>query len=239
MKELYGNEVPAWLRLLSAWRVNRDSIDFRWGHFSPKFGLELLLHRGFYFDQSYRVSFCFGWGQFHIKLPFKTSREESCDWPSYGLQIVGNSLWIRTGDCEENQSTRRMISWDFPIVTLIYDSHEVQREDGNWVPYSPEYERNAEPDGRHVEQHPYIYNLRSGEVQERIATVYKERRNYHRKWLPFWKKTFTEISVQFNGEVGEKSGSWKGGCVGCGYSIEPNETMLECLRRMESQRKFR
>jgi hypothetical protein len=26
--------------------------------------------------------------------------------------------------------------------------------------------------------------------------------------------------------------------VGCGYELRPNETALECLRRMERERKF-
>jgi hypothetical protein len=238
MKEMYSHEMPAWMRLLGAWRINRDSIDFNWGYFAPRFGLELLIHRGFYFDSTYRISFCFGWGHFHIKLPFKTALEEYCDWPSYGFAVHNSSLWIRTGDHERNQQTRRMISWDFPFATLIHDRHEVQQPSGEWVKYSPEYNQDAIPDGRHVESHPYTYKLKDGEVQERTATVYKERRIYHRKWLPFWTKVFTAISVEFSDEVGERSGSWKGGCTGCGYNILPNESMLECLRRMEKERVF-
>jgi hypothetical protein len=39
-------------------------------------------------------------------------------------------------------------------------------------------------------------------------------------------------------EVGEEAGSWKGGVLGCGYTLLPNETPLQCLRRMEKERKF-
>jgi hypothetical protein len=238
MREMYSHEMPWWMTALGAWRVNRDSIDFKWGYFAPRFGLELLIHRGFYFDSAYRISFCFGWGHFHIKLPFKTALEEYCDWPSYGFTVHNSSLWIRIGDHERNQQTRRMISWDFPFASLVFDRHEVQRQDGSWVLYSPEWREGSEPDGRHSEMHPYTYVLNNGEVQERMATIYKERRTWHRKWLPFCTKVVTSISVEFNGEVGERSGSWKGGCTGCGYDIREGETMLECLRRMEIERKF-
>jgi hypothetical protein len=44
--------------------------------------------------------------------------------------------------------------------------------------------------------------------------------------------------IEFNDEVGERTGSWKGGTLGCGYNLLPNETPLECLRRMEKERKF-
>ena len=46
------------------------------------------------------------------------------------------------------------------------------------------------------------------------------------------------MSVNFSDEVGERSGSWKGGTLGCGYDLLKNETMEQCLRRMEKERKF-
>jgi hypothetical protein len=39
-------------------------------------------------------------------------------------------------------------------------------------------------------------------------------------------------------EAGKRKGSWKGGTLGCGYELKKNETPLECLRRMESEREF-
>lgn len=32
--------------------------------------------------------------------------------------------------------------------------------------------------------------------------------------------------------------SWKGGTIGCGYALRPNESPYECLKRMEQERKF-
>lgn len=46
------------------------------------------------------------------------------------------------------------------------------------------------------------------------------------------------IDVQFDGEVGERSGSWKGGTVGCSYDKLPTEGIEQCLRRMEKEREF-
>jgi len=45
-------------------------------------------------------------------------------------------------------------------------------------------------------------------------------------------------SKEETGEVGERTGEWKGGTTGCGYQMLPNETPLETLRRMEKERKF-
>lgn len=85
---------------------------------------------------------------------------------------------------------------------------------------------------------PYKYTLKNGSVQHRTATYFVERRIWSWKWVPFIKTVNTTIDVKFNDEVGEKSGSWKGGCIGCGYSILKGETPLECLKRMEIERKF-
>jgi hypothetical protein len=46
------------------------------------------------------------------------------------------------------------------------------------------------------------------------------------------------ISVDFSDEVGERSGSWKGGCTGCAYEMKPDETPWQTLMRMERERKF-
>ena len=91
------------------------------------------------------------------------------------------------------------------------------------------------------ETYPYKYTLKSGEVQKRKATVKVDEREWRRrafKWLTFFNKISRTIDVRFSDEVGERTGSWKGGTIGCGYDLLPNETPLECLRRMEKERKF-
>ena len=97
--------------------------------------------------------------------------------------------------------------------------------------------------GRYSESFPYRYRLRSGEVQVRTATVTGERMAW--AWrLPwkvgvFWpRKVRTSIWVKFSGEVGEETGSYKGGVTGCGSALLPGETPEQCLRRMERERTF-
>ncbi len=85
---------------------------------------------------------------------------------------------------------------------------------------------------------PYVYHLKNGAIQHRTATYNVERRTWTWRWIPFIKKVNTSIDVSFNDEVGEKSGSWKGGTIGCSYHLLKNETPLEALKRMEKERKF-
>lgn len=92
------------------------------------------------------------------------------------------------------------------------------------------------------ETFPYKYKLRNGTVQERTATVYVDRMEWRMrwlKWLPWPRKTQTCIDIEFNDEVGERTGSWKGGVLGCGYEMKPGETAQQTLARMEREREFK
>lgn len=57
-------------------------------------------------------------------------------------------------------------------------------------------------------------------------------------WTTLFNRVIRSIDVEFDGEVGERTGSWKGGTIGCEYELRPNETPYECLKRMEQERKF-
>jgi len=87
-------------------------------------------------------------------------------------------------------------------------------------------------------KYPFKYKLKRGETQDRIATVYVSRMTWKMKWLPWVKKIRTSIDIKFSDEVGEETGSWKGGCIGCGYDMLSNETAEQCLKRMEKERIF-
>lgn len=90
------------------------------------------------------------------------------------------------------------------------------------------------------ETYDYTYTLKSGEVQRRKAAVYVDRMTWRALWWPIIprQQVRTSINITFDGEVGEGTGSWKGGCTGCGYDMLHAETPLECLLRMERERKF-
>ncbi len=127
---------------------------------------------------------------------------------------------------------------------------DVMRPDGSWVPSVPSYDEGKvnkktgmvmEPDGRWVGTFDYRYTLKSGEVQERVATVYVERREWRQKWLK-WTSLFAKvrksIDYTFSDEVGERSGSWKGGCISSGAEMRKGETPEQTFRRMERERVF-
>lgn len=228
MKERFGQTIPRWLRAIGVWRITSDCVEASWGWFSPRPAFELG------YGYTYRearpcINFGLIWGKWSINLPFTKA-------PGFDFNKFEHSYgfsWFGTG-IHFNWATQTKI-WDLPLKSWKFISHEVLDIGGHWVPHQLTFEGD---DGRYTETHPYTYTLASGEVQERQATVYTERWNHHRKWAPFLKRTSTCLSVSFDGEVGEGTGSWKGGTVGCGYDILPGESMLDTLRRMESEREF-
>lgn len=190
-----------------------------------KWSLCLLL-----FEEEYCLS-VFG---YLIALPFmdRWHREPHEMVERWGVYFDPDSVVFCWGD----KSKRFWFPWMWDHCKT-----EVMRPDGSWVPYVASYLEGKEPDGRLTECHPYTYVLKSGETQSRVATVYAERRTWRWRmfqWLPF-RKVRQSIDVRFDDEVGEETGSWKGGCIGCGWDMKPGESLLQTLRRMESEREFK
>jgi hypothetical protein len=178
---------------------------------------------------------------FYIHLP-TARRGDGCmrdNEPVYGFYTIDNQIVWRWG--------AGYWSWSWPFFAFNHYSTEILTLDLNpfWIEYGTERgkwdERRAARDkaeAANCAKADFTYVLRSGEVQRRIATYHVDRMVWRRKWAPFLTMTRTCIWVEFDGEVGERSGSWKGGTTGCGYELKPGETPLACLRRMECERKF-
>jgi hypothetical protein len=155
------------------------------------------------------------------------------EWQQWGFSLCDDALHLRWNE-------RGKVVW-LPWFNKVHQRHEVRRADGSWVPFVGSWEEK-EPDGREVFTLPYTYILRNGTPQHRTATVFVDRRSWRPRWFT-WTSLFENsrqsIDVEFNEEVGEQAGSWKGGCVGCGWDMLPGETAEQTLRRMERERTFR
>ena len=87
---------------------------------------------------------------------------------------------------------------------------------------------------------PYRYERSNGGVQEVTATVRMEEREW--RWIdphnPFRIRVRRYLDVRFSDEVGERTGTWKGGVLGCAIEMERGEDEVGALRRMERERRF-
>jgi hypothetical protein len=164
------------------------------------------------------VRVCLGFITIAFAFPWKWTvpDEGQCSGPTYGFAFFGDKLWLHFGkDTGRSRDPRRYIALSMP-----------------WEWRHREHEVLGVP-----ETHPYRYTLRSGEVQERTATIKPERRLWTRPWFP-WKREVCSIDIEFSDEVGERSGSWKGGVLGCGFDMQPGERAVDTLCRMERERRF-
>lgn len=220
-----------YLALRQTWR-HRVKMSLRGCR--PKLSLRLC---------AFEEEFCLDLFGFLIALPFldRWHREPREIMESWGVYYSDAAVVWCWGDFTKFFH----MPWEYDHIKC-----EVMRPDGSWTPYVASYDEGnvnkktglpTEPDGRWIGTFDYRYTLKSGEVQERIATVYVERREWRQKWLkwtPLFAKVRKSIDYTFSEEVGEQSGSWKGGCISSGAAMRNGETAEQAFRRMERERVF-
>lgn len=190
------------------------------------------------------------WGPIYVNLPIYSKWTDECDPPEYGIKYHNDSFWFYLGGKGNmNGGTKTYSiyapwSWQwYRTSTLLKDMTWFDETKGKRLKWESTEYGGYEwlQENKYKETHDYKYTLKSGEVQNVQATISVKEREWRMhwfKWVPFIKKTSNTIDIDFSDEVGERKGSWKGGCLGCNYEINPGETYLECLRRMETERKF-
>lgn len=197
-----------------------------------------------YFDARHRINLDLIFFNISIILPIKSKHTDECDPPKWGIAYHNQIFWIYRGGKGNINGGNKW--WTFRVPwRLDWVRTSNLRKDGTW-----EHEIKGDRKDFYKyswkkviwnETYPYTYTLKSGVIQERLATIKVEEREwrwYWFKWLPYPRQICKTIAVDFSDEVGERTGSWKGGTTGCGYNLLSNETPLECLRRMEKERSF-
>lgn len=175
----------------------------------------------------------FSWGELFIRLPFNSFKDQ-CEYPNYGIMFysvageIPNHIWIRRGD--------RGKTINFPWAYKFW-KNEVLLNNWQWQQGTDFWDKDKWKDKIKYEEFPYTYTLNSGEKQERTATVHQEKW-YWRNWFGLNTMMRHTIEIEFSDEVGERAGSWKGGCVSCSFNMKKGETSEQALRRMEKERKF-
>lgn len=189
-------------------------------------------------DSEWRLSLKFLWFSLNVHLCF--SKKEFREWEDsneYGYSILDGTLVIQIG--------RKRWSTRLPFVTTVFVRHELLNPDQSfkWAhPKVQSFSRELMDEQEKIKEsisevHPYQYILNSGEVQKRNATVYFSKDLRRAKWTPFIKSQ-VYMSYSFNDEVGEGTGSYKGGVMGGSIKAQPNENLEQCVRRLEATVKF-
>lgn len=217
---------------------------FRWGEVSlrPWIGLWYSV----YHDEAH-VGIGFGLGVLFVKAPMLIrQRDGTEDWNAqYGFSVCRGSGLRLHWRCR----TKR-IDWPWSLgwmktevlshggIPAWKDTKRSQVANASDKDWRARMEEKRAAKAKHSKVFDYRYTRLSGEVQERKATVSVSRMTWGWPRLGLPLRTRTYIDVSFDGEVGEQTGSWKGGTVGCSYDMRPGETPALCLRRMERERAF-
>ena len=200
-----------------------------------------------------------GNGELHIsllgwhsvfKMPWKSKRfpDGDCDAPIWGIMIHSNTLWLHYGGDGNMDGGGKYKSWDLPFFTMECVRHQVECDLGDGKYTLVDYDKLQKLNDKYIPLkdnelvHKYHYNYVDNYDESIVhCTYWAEEREWRRKWFKWcdWFKIVKRyIEIEFDGEVGKDKGSWKGGCTGCSYTLLPNETPEECIRRMEKERKF-
>lgn len=163
---------------------------------------------------------------------------DECDPPTYKMYFYMDQFVIAYG--------RKTKHFNLPW-TLDWIRTSVLGKNNKWYHKTRKnrnmdfWDKNKWKDKLFYETHPYTYITKDNNIQKCLATIRvteREWRWYWFKWLKLTRKIRKDIEIEFSDDIGEKKGSWKGGVLGCSYSMKKNETPYECLKRMENERKF-
>lgn len=224
----------------------RFELRFSWAEISGGLGLALALCS---FEDHYSLHIRLGWPNIFLTLRFldRWHSEPREMMESWGLSVHHSDIHLNWG--RHCKILHMPWAWEWVRSSfLLPDGNSWAHELRSW---SRREHLGTRRDRAHFlpstdipqwsETHPYRYVLRSGAVQNVNATIQVHEMEWRWRWftwLPFPRMIHRTIDIRFDGEVGERAGSWKGGTVGCGYDLRRNETPRECLRRMERDRKF-
>jgi len=176
------------------------------------------------------LEFTLGWHWFDLRFCLNSYFDE---WPMIVVCLGWGDLFIKLP-----YSFYMPYKWDWVRTSLLLKNGDWKHETRGHILdyYTEEYRKKL-----WLENYNYTYILKDGTEQRRIATVGVEEREWRWhwfKWFPYIRKIEKVIDVSFNEGIGEETGSWKGGCMGCGYEMLPGEMPNDTLRRMERERKF-
>ena len=187
----------------------------------------------------------FGWGNIYLRLPYNTGMDNESENPEYGCNTYTNGgfineIWFCWGKKRRHIDLPWALQW-VRTSTKMKDGydwfHETKKNKLEWknnlIGCYDWLEEN-----KYKETHPYVDNYDKSTVNATLSIVEREWRPRWFKWTNIFSKISKTIDVDFDKEVGKKKGSWKGGVLGCGYEMKKGETPLQCLQRMEKERKF-
>lgn len=195
-----------------------------------------------YFDNRPRINLCLIFFHLEFILPFRNKWTDECDSPKWGIAIHNNTFWIYRGGEGNDNGGNKWWTWYIPFITKDWVRTSILLKDDTWEHETDKISKSFYEDEWKAKQKSWTYDYTDKYDGEIIpTTIYVTEREWRPKWLK-WTKLFAitrrTIDIHFSKEVGNRKGSWKGGCTRCDYELLPNETPIDCIKRMEKEREF-
>jgi hypothetical protein len=217
--------------------------DQNWLIFYWKWGFDISFELCGYFDNRPRINLDLLFFSLSLVLPFRNKWNDECDPPKWGIAIHHGTFWVYRGGKGNWNGGNRWWTWDIPFITKEWVRTSILLEDGTWEHETPkDRNKNFYKKEWKSKQKSWTYDYTDSYDGEIIpTTIYVDEREWRPKWLK-WTSLFGKvrrtIDIHFSKECGRRKGEWKGGTLGCGYDLLPGEEPLDCLKRMERERKF-
>ena len=214
-----------------------DWVIFYWG-----WNFDISFELCGYFDNRPRINLDLIFFSLSFVLPFRNKWTDECDPPKWGIAIHNNTVWIYKGGKGNFKGGNKWWTWYIPFITMDWVRTSILLNDDTWEHETKGNKKDFYKDEWKQKQKSWTYDYIDKYDGEIIpTTIYVDEREWRPKWLKWtslFAKTRRTIDVHFSKECGKRKGSWKGGTLGCGYELLPNETPLDCLKRMEMERQF-
>lgn len=196
---------------------------FTFKYFELNFGmcLEFLLHKGSANSSLYMISIGLGFIQIKFNLPYRTNLKLHDSMPKTGLTINKGVLYFYYSSqviefIDVRLTTEKFAEWKLPIFYLKLETRTKYLE--------PIF-------------FPFKYTLKDGTSQEVIAKCFLVLEIYERKWTLFFHKNVIYLSIEFY-DVTESDTSAVNGIGGTVEEKRKNESVEQCIRRIERTRRF-
>lgn len=214
----------------------------KWIVFYWTIGFDVSFEICGYFDNRPRINIDLFFFNLTLILPFRNKWTDECIPPKWGISIHNNSFWLYKGGNGNMKGGNKWWTWSIPFITKDWIRTSILLKDDTWEHESKLNRKDFFNEHWKQKQKSWTYQYTDKYDGEIIpTTIYVEEREWRPKWLK-WTSLFAivdrTIDVHFSKAVGKRKGSWKGGTIGCGYSLLKNEHPLDCLKRMESERVF-
>lgn len=210
-------------------------------------------------DNRHHMRISLGWGLIYLYFPWKNRHAEYNDFnnpePQYGYYSYGEGKFFDEIVFKFGKKSKTVyMPWALEFykrsvllkgnVWWGYKEKDIKkaRKRGKKVWVDPEFNLDCEDKRIYRERVTFSYTTVGGEVQRTMATCHVEVREWRPRWF-MWTKLFRyvrrDLEIEFDDEMGNQRGSWKGGVMGVSAPIAQDEIdkldFVTPLRRYEEK----